>query len=216
MFTISTAPAALVFYSVFFLFLGNCSGIPLIRAVTLITLSKIACDPFLYFFIALTMPDIYYICLWFWPVVSSFRVGLCLAYMLLCLCHLESFLAHLNQVPNKHLSNESKYNLTLTKMWSKVKLPLITYFSLFLTALLRYNLCLIPFTHLQYKIQWLICKIDDKCPMHEAGKLKAGALGNPEGGGRGVQDGGTLCTCGWFMSRYAKDHHNTVKKLSFN
>ena len=48
-------------------------------------------------------------------------------------------------------------------MWTKVKLPLITYFSLFLTALVRYNLCLILFTYLEYKIQWFICKIDDQC-----------------------------------------------------
>ena len=34
---------------------------------------------------------------------------------------------------------------------------------------------------------------------------------NVEGGGRGVQDGGHMYTCGWFMSMYGKTHHNIVK-----
>ena len=31
-----------------------------------------------------------------------------------------------------------------------------------------------------------------------------------EGGG-GIQDGEHMYTCGWFMSVYGKNHHNTVK-----
>ena len=32
-----------------------------------------------------------------------------------------------------------------------------------------------------------------------------------EGGGRGVQKGEHMYTRGWFMSMYAKNHHNIVK-----
>ena len=34
---------------------------------------------------------------------------------------------------------------------------------------------------------------------------------NGEGDGRGVQDGEHMCTHGWFMSRYGKNHQNIVK-----
>ena len=39
---------------------------------------------------------------------------------------------------------------------------------------------------------------------------------DPEGwdgevGGKGVQDAEHMCACGWFMSMYGKNHHNTVK-----
>ena len=34
---------------------------------------------------------------------------------------------------------------------------------------------------------------------------------NGEGGGRGVQDGEHMCTHGWFMSMYGKNHQNIVK-----
>ena len=33
-----------------------------------------------------------------------------------------------------------------------------------------------------------------------------------EGGGRGVHNGGHMYTHGWFMSMYAKNHHNIVKQ----
>ena len=32
-----------------------------------------------------------------------------------------------------------------------------------------------------------------------------------EGGGSGVQDGEHMCTCGWFMSMFGKNHYNIVK-----
>ena len=32
-----------------------------------------------------------------------------------------------------------------------------------------------------------------------------------EGGRRVVQDGEHMCTCGWFMSIYGKNHYNIVK-----
>ena len=32
-----------------------------------------------------------------------------------------------------------------------------------------------------------------------------------EGGGRGVQDGECIYTCGWFMSMYGRNHYNIVK-----
>ena len=32
-----------------------------------------------------------------------------------------------------------------------------------------------------------------------------------EGGGRGILDGEHMCTCGWFMSIYGKNHYNIVK-----
>ena len=34
---------------------------------------------------------------------------------------------------------------------------------------------------------------------------------NGEGGGKGVQDGEHMYTCGGFMSMYGKNHHNIVK-----
>ena len=52
--------------------------------------------------------------------------------------------------------------------------------------------------------------------MHEAGHSKPVLWDNPEGwGGRkvggGFGMGGHMYTCGWFMSMYDKNHHNTVK-----
>ena len=32
-----------------------------------------------------------------------------------------------------------------------------------------------------------------------------------EGRGRGVLDGEHMCTCGWFMSMFGKNHYNIVK-----
>ena len=32
-----------------------------------------------------------------------------------------------------------------------------------------------------------------------------------EGGGRGVQEGEHMYTCGWFMSMYSKNHYNIIK-----
>ena len=58
--------------------------------------------------------------------------------------------------------------------------------------------------------------------MHEAGHSKPVLWDNPEGcdgkggGGGEVQDGGHMCTCGWFISVSGKNHHNIVKKLSSN
>ena len=57
--------------------------------------------------------------------------------------------------------------------------------------------------------------------MHEAGHPKSVIWDNPEGwggegDGRGVQDGGYMYTCGWFMLMYGKNHHNIVKQLSSN
>ena len=51
--------------------------------------------------------------------------------------------------------------------------------------------------------------------MHETGHSKPVYWDNPEGwdgegGERGVQDGGLMCTHGWFMSLYGKTH-NIVK-----
>ena len=51
--------------------------------------------------------------------------------------------------------------------------------------------------------------------MHEAGHSKSVLWDNPDGwggeeGGRGVQDGGHMCTRGQFMSMYGKNHHNIV------
>ena len=34
-----------------------------------------------------------------------------------------------------------------------------------------------------------------------------------EGGGKGVQDGGHMYTCGWFVSMYGKSHYNVVISL---
>ena len=47
--------------------------------------------------------------------------------------------------------------------------------------------------------------------MHETGHSKPVHWDNPEGGGRGVQDGGHMYTHGWFMSLYGKNHYNIVK-----
>ena len=52
--------------------------------------------------------------------------------------------------------------------------------------------------------------------MHEAEHSKPVLWDNPEGwgmegGGRGAQDGGHMCTSGWFMSMCGKTHHNIVK-----
>ena len=49
--------------------------------------------------------------------------------------------------------------------------------------------------------------------MHEAGHSKLVFWDNPEGwggdrGGREVQDGVHMCTCGRFMSMHGKNHHN--------
>ena len=54
--------------------------------------------------------------------------------------------------------------------------------------------------------------------MHEAGHSKLVLWDNSEGwgeegGGKGVQDGGTHVPCGWFMLMYGKNHHNTVISL---
>ena len=52
--------------------------------------------------------------------------------------------------------------------------------------------------------------------MHETGHLKPVLWDNPEGwggegGGRGIQDGGHMCTHDWFMSMFGKNHYNIVK-----
>ena len=57
--------------------------------------------------------------------------------------------------------------------------------------------------------------------MHETGCSGLVHWDDPEGwdgdgGGRGVQDGEHIYTCGGFMSMYGKNHHNTVKKLASN
>ena len=57
--------------------------------------------------------------------------------------------------------------------------------------------------------------------MHEAGHSKPVLWDNPEGWGeeggkRRVWDGGHMCTYGWFMSMYGKNHHNIVKQLASN
>ena len=55
--------------------------------------------------------------------------------------------------------------------------------------------------------------------MHEAGHPIPVLMDNPEGqggvgGGKGVQDRGTLMyTCGWLILTYGKDHHNIVITL---
>ena len=51
--------------------------------------------------------------------------------------------------------------------------------------------------------------------MHKAGHQKLVLWNNPEGwggrgDGRGVQDGGHMCTRGRFMLVYGKNHHNIV------
>ena len=51
--------------------------------------------------------------------------------------------------------------------------------------------------------------------MHETGCSELVHWDDPEewdgeGGGRGVQDGEHMCTRGWFMSMYGKNHYNTV------
>ena len=52
--------------------------------------------------------------------------------------------------------------------------------------------------------------------VHEAGNPKWVLWDNPdrwggEGGGKGVQDGGHMCTHGLFISVYGKNHHSIVK-----
>ena len=52
--------------------------------------------------------------------------------------------------------------------------------------------------------------------MHETGHSKPVNWDTPEGGdregsGRGVQNGGHMCTHGWFLSMYGKNHHNIIK-----
>ena len=52
--------------------------------------------------------------------------------------------------------------------------------------------------------------------MHETGGSGLVHWDDPEGqdgegGGRGVQDGEHMYTCGGFMSMYGKNHHNIVK-----
>ena len=54
--------------------------------------------------------------------------------------------------------------------------------------------------------------------MHEAGRSEPVHWDNPEGwdgegGGKGVQDGGHVYTCGWFMSMYGESHYNIVISL---
>ena len=67
-----------------------------------------------------------------------------------------------------------------------------------------------------------ICEIDHQSKFDAGNRaLKAGALGQPrgmgwEGGGRGVQDGVHMYTCGWSMSMSGKTHHNTVQLLASN
>ena len=56
--------------------------------------------------------------------------------------------------------------------------------------------------------------------MHEAGHSKPVLWDNPEawggeGGGKGVQDGGHMCTHGWFMPMHGKNH-NIVIILQLN
>ena len=34
--------------------------------------------------------------------------------------------------------------------------------------------------------------------------------------GREVQEGGDICTCGWFILMYGRNQHNIVKQWSFN
>ena len=51
--------------------------------------------------------------------------------------------------------------------------------------------------------------------MPEAGHSKLMLWDNTEGwggegGGKGVQEGGHMCTHGWFMLMYGKNHHNIV------
>ena len=61
-----------------------------------------------------------------------------------------------------------------------------------------------------------IYKIDDQCKLSAWSRaLKACALGQPRGmrwGGRceEILGGGHICTYGWFMSTYGKNHHNIV------
>ena len=55
--------------------------------------------------------------------------------------------------------------------------------------------------------------------MHEAGHSKPALGDNPEGYsgrevGGGFRMGGHTYTHGWFMSKYGKNHHNTVKQLA--
>ena len=56
--------------------------------------------------------------------------------------------------------------------------------------------------------------------MHKTGRLGLVHWDDPEGwdgeeGGRGVQNGEHMCTHGWFMSMYGKNH-NILKYLSSN
>ena len=56
--------------------------------------------------------------------------------------------------------------------------------------------------------------------MQETGHSKPVHWDNPErwngeGAGRGVQDGGHMCTPGWFTSMYSKNHCNIVISLQF-
>ena len=62
-----------------------------------------------------------------------------------------------------------------------------------------------------------ICKTYDQCKFDAWSRaLKASALGQPrgmsgEGDGRGVQDGGYMCTSGWLMSMYGKKPSQNCK-----
>ena len=61
-----------------------------------------------------------------------------------------------------------------------------------------------------------ICEIDDQSKFDAWNRaLKAGASTQRDGMrrevGGGFGTGGHLYTCGWFMSMYDKNHHNTVK-----
>ena len=52
--------------------------------------------------------------------------------------------------------------------------------------------------------------------MRETGHSKSVHWDNAEGwdgkgGGKGVQDGGHMCTHGWVMPVYGRNHHNIVK-----
>ena len=49
--------------------------------------------------------------------------------------------------------------------------------------------------------------------MHETGRSGLVHWDDPEGGGRGVQDGEHMYTHGWFMSMFGKNHYNIVISL---
>jgi len=77
--------------------------------------------------------------------------------------------------------------------------------------------------HLQWQFFMLFWKWILKCiliaspgSMHETGHSGPVHWDDPEGwdgkgGGREGQDGEHMCTHGWFMSMYGRNHHNIVK-----